>query len=141
MRLHASLASCSPRVTRSKPNDYWKAVRTMIANRRLMIAAVLALTPVLAIGQTGSAERGSQKVQMCQGCHGIPGWRTAFPEVYEVPKLAGQHPAYIVRALQEYRAGERSHPTMRSIAAQLSDQDMLDLAAYYSQTGLTAVVK
>ena len=106
-----------------------------------MTVALLALAPALALAQTGSAERGSQKVQMCQGCHGIPGWRTAFPEVYEVPKLAGQHPAYLVKALQEYRAGERSHPTMRSIAAQLSDQDMLDLAAYYSQNGLAAVVK
>jgi cytochrome c553 len=141
MRLPAKTATRKPRVTKRAQDDYWKAFRTMISTRRLMIVALVALTPTLALGQTGNAERGSQKVQMCQGCHGIPGWRTAFPEVYEVPKLAGQHPAYIVKALQEYRSGERSHPTMRSIAAQLSDQDMLDLAAYYSQTGLSAGVK
>ena len=47
---------------------------------------------------------------MCQGCHGIEGWRTAYPEVYSVPRIAGQHAAYIVKALQEYKTGERSHP-------------------------------
>ncbi len=44
-----------------------------------------------------------QKIEMCIGCHGIAGWRTAFPEVYKVPKIGGQHEAYIVRALQAYR--------------------------------------
>jgi cytochrome c553 len=69
---------------------------------------------------------------MCQGCHGIPGYKTAFPQVYHVPRLGGQHAAYIVKALQEYKAGNRSHPSMRAIAAGLSDQDMADLAAYYA---------
>jgi cytochrome c553 len=68
---------------------------------------------------------------MCIGCHGIPGYKTAFPEVYHVPKIAGQQPAYLINALKAYRAGERSHPSMRGIAASLSDQDMADLAAYY----------
>ena len=71
---------------------------------------------------------------MCAGCHGIDGCRTAFPEVYSVPKIGGQHPAYIIKALQEYKAGERSHPSMRAIAASLSDKDMADLAAYYGGT-------
>ena|SRR5512146_2477775 len=79
----------------------------------------------------GNAEAGSHKNAMCSGCHGIEGWRTAYPEVYSVPKIGGQHPAYIVKALQEYKAGERSHPSMRAIAASLSDQDVADLAAYY----------
>jgi len=89
----------------------------------------------------GDAARGSQLVQMCQGCHGIVGWRTAFPEVYRVPKIAGQHPAYMVKALQEYKSGERSHPSMKAIAGTLSDKDMADLAAYYAQTGLAVAVK
>jgi cytochrome c553 len=80
-------------------------------------------------------------VQMCQGCHGIVGWRTAFPEVYRVPKIAGQHPAYMVKALQAYKSGERSHPSMKAIAGTLSDKDMADLAAYYAQTGLAVAVK
>jgi len=80
---------------------------------------------------TGDSAAGARKTQMCAGCHGIDGWRTAYPEVYHVPKLGGQHPEYIVKALQEYKSGERSHPSMRAIAATLSDQDMADLAAYY----------
>lgn len=89
----------------------------------------------------GDAAKGAMKVQMCQGCHGIEGWRTAYPEVYKVPRIAGQHEAYIVKALHEYKAGERSHPSMRAIAASLSDQDMADVAAYYGQSGLASKVK
>ena len=67
----------------------------------------------------------------CIGCHGIPGYKTAFPEVYHVPKIAGQQATYLVTALKAYKSGGRSHPSMRAIAASLSDQDMADLAAYY----------
>lgn len=101
----------------------------------LCLSLSAALLPALACAQAaapvGNAAAGSQKIEMCVGCHGIEGWRTAYPEVYKVPKLGGQHSAYIVKALQEYRAGERSHPSMRGIAATLSDQDIADLAAYY----------
>ena len=68
---------------------------------------------------------------MCIGCHGIPGYKTAFPEVYHVPKIAGQQPSYIVNALKAYKSGERSHPSMRGIAASLSEEDMKQLADYY----------
>jgi len=95
-------------------------------------SAVFAQSPAPA----GNAEIGSQKVQMCQGCHGIPGWRTAYPEVYRVPKIAGQHQAYLVKALQEYKNGSRQHPSMRAIASSLSDADMANIAAYYAQLGL-----
>lgn len=103
-----------------------------------LLAAVLALAlPLPASAQTpaaaGDAAAGAQKIEMCIGCHGIVGWRTAFPEVYRVPKIGGQHEAYIVKALQAYRAGERSHPSMKAIAATLSDKDIADLAAYYSR--------
>ena len=80
----------------------------------------------------GNAAAGARKNAMCAGCHGIPGYKTAFPEVYSVPRIGGQHAAYIVKALQAYKSGERSHPSMRAIAATLSDQDMADLAAYYA---------
>jgi cytochrome c553 len=102
-------------------------------------AAAVALSAVVfaqAPAATGNAEIGSQKIQMCQGCHGIPGWRTAYPEVYRVPKIAGQHQAYIVKALQEYKSGARTHPSMRAIASSLSDADMANVAAYYAQLGL-----
>src|SRR5829696_472614 len=80
----------------------------------------------------GNADAGRQKSSMCVGCHNIPGYKTAFPSVYSVPKLDGQHAAYMVKALRAYKSGERQHPSMRAIAAGLSDMDMADLAAFYS---------
>jgi cytochrome c553 len=97
----------------------------------LALAGASALAWGQAPAPAGDAAAGQRKTQMCAGCHGIPGWRTAYPEVYGVPKIGGQHPAYIVKALQEYKSGERSHPSMKAIAASLSDKDMADLAAYY----------
>ena len=106
-------------------------------------AAALAVGSLDAAAQApaGDSVAGAQKTQMCAGCHGIEGWRTAFPEVYKVPKIGGQHPAYIVKALQAYKSGERNHPSMRAIAASLSDKDMADLAAYYAQAGLKTAGK
>lgn len=95
-------------------------------------AAMMVISlPAVAQAVQGDAEAAKSKISMCAGCHSIPGYRTAFPEVYHVPKIGGQHPGYIVRALQEYKKGERSHPSMRAIAEGLSDQEMADLAAYY----------
>jgi cytochrome c553 len=128
--------------------------------KKLVASALLsaALVPAMAAAQTpaapapapaaqaaaapaGDPNKGSQKVAMCQGCHGIVGWRTAFPEVYRVPKLSGQNPQYIVAALKEYKNGNRGHPTMKAIAASLSDGDMADIAAYFSQTPLSTAMK
>jgi len=80
----------------------------------------------------GSAAAGKQKTWTCEGCHGIRDYRTAYPEVYSVPKLGGQGAGYLVKALQDYRSGARTNTTMRAIAAKLSDQDIADIAAYYS---------
>jgi cytochrome c553 len=71
------------------------------------------------------------KIAQCQGCHGIPDWKTAFPELYRVPKLGGQKPGYIVSALKAYKSGEREFATMRAIAADLTDADMEAVAKYY----------
>ena len=79
----------------------------------------------------GDAEAAKNKISMCTGCHGVAGYRTAYPEVYHVPKIGGQSPAYIVKALEAYKSGDRTHPTMRGIAGSLSEKDMADLAAYY----------
>ena len=98
----------------------------------VFMLAMPAIAWAQAAPPTGNAADGAKKNQMCTGCHGIVGWRTAYPEVYKVPKIGGQHAAYIVKALQEYQSGERAHPSMRAIAASLSEQDMADLAAYYS---------
>jgi cytochrome c553 len=83
----------------------------------------------------GNAERGKAISYTCLGCHGVPGYKNAYPN-YSVPKLEGQHAEYLVIALQAYRAGERSHFTMHSQASTLTDQDMQDIAAYFSGTPL-----
>ena len=69
----------------------------------------------------------------CIGCHGIPGYKTAFPETYHVPMIAGQQPGYIVAALKAYKSGDRSHPSMRGIAASLDEEQMQKLADYYGR--------
>jgi cytochrome c553 len=92
-------------------------------------------------GAMGDPVKGREKTQMCEGCHGIEGWRTAFPEVYRVPRLGGQHEAYLVSALKQYKSGDRSHPSMRAIASSLSDADMANLAAYYAKGGIRTASK
>jgi cytochrome c553 len=83
----------------------------------------------------GDAKAGESKNAMCIGCHGIKGYQASFPEVYKVPMISGQGAKYIASALNAYKKGERKHPTMRGIAEALSDQDIADLAAYYSVSG------
>ena len=99
--------------------------------------ALLALASVAQVASAaeivGDAKAAQNKVAMCVGCHAIPGYKASFPEVYQVPKLGGQNAKYIESALKAYQKGDRKHPTMRGIAGSLSDQDIADLAAYYSQ--------
>ena len=87
----------------------------------------------LAADVRGNAAAGKNKIAMCSGCHGIPGYKASFPEVYSVPLIGGQSEAYIAAALNAYRKGERTHPTMAGVAKGLNDQDIADLAAYYSR--------
>jgi cytochrome c553 len=83
----------------------------------------------------GDAARGATLNASCIGCHGIPGYQSSFPEVHRVPAISGQNAKYIVAALNAYKKGERKHGTMRAVATTLSEQDMADLAAYYSTHG------
>jgi cytochrome c553 len=99
------------------------------------LTLLLALAGVFSTAHAQDAQRGSTKVQMCIGCHGIVGYQADFPVVYKVPKIAGQDAKYIASALTAYRNGDRKFPTMRSVASSLSDQDIADIAAYYSQLG------
>ena len=106
------------------------------------LLAVLVLSVAAATTHAaGDAASGKNKVFQCQGCHGIADWKTAFPEVYRVPKLGGQKPAYLVAALKAYKAGERDFGTMRAIAADLTDKDMEDIAAYYGAQPVTTAEK
>jgi cytochrome c553 len=80
----------------------------------------------------GDLEAGKNKISMCVGCHGIPEYKTAFPKTYRVPKIAGQRSEYIVSALKAYRSEQRSHPSMRAVASSMTDQDIADVATFYS---------
>ncbi|NJN39970.1 MAG: cytochrome c [Gammaproteobacteria bacterium] len=99
----------------------------------LALSLALAAAPALAQdgAPKGDAAAAKAKNSMCIGCHGVSGYRTAYPDVFDVPKIGGQAPAYIVKALQAYKSGARNHPSMQGIARSLSPQDMADFAAYY----------
>lgn len=80
----------------------------------------------------GDPVAGERKAKTCMGCHGVPGYRNAYPS-YHVPRLGGQHAEYLVSALKDYANGNRPHDTMQAQAASLSEQDMWDIAAYFAQ--------
>ena len=122
--------------------------------RPLMIAACLALTtavafadepnqapaatttaatpaPAAAPALKGDAKAGKQLIYTCQGCHGVTGYKNAYPN-YHVPKSGGQAPQYLINALTEDQQGKRKHPTMQAQASSFSAQDIADIAAYIS---------
>ena len=90
---------------------------------------ILFASSVLAEQPGGTA---AAKANQCFGCHNIPGYRTTFPEAYHVPKIIGQSAAYLESALRAYQSGERTHQSMTAIAAQLSEEDIKSLAAFYA---------
>jgi len=106
-----------------------------------VLSLVFALTAAALVPavRAQDATAGHNKAAMCVGCHGIPRYQASFPEIHKVPMISGQGAKYIVAALTAYRKGERKHPTMRAIAASLTDQDMADLAAFYSGASAAAV--
>jgi cytochrome c553 len=95
----------------------------------LSLTIVALIAPALA--SAADAARGAKLAYTCQGCHGIPNYKNAYP-VYSVPKLGGQHAAYLVVALKEYASQNRPHATMHAQAVTMTDQDMQDMAAYLS---------
>ncbi|MGI8560888.1 MAG: c-type cytochrome [Luteimonas sp.] len=97
-------------------------------------AAPAQAVPAAAAAATGDADRGRSLTYTCQGCHGIAGYKNAYPN-YHVPKIGGQSTVYLINALTEYRKGTRKHPTMQAQAQSFSDQDIADIATFLS--GLT----
>jgi cytochrome c553 len=87
--------------------------------------------PLMPLTVEGDAQRGAVLAETCGGCHGVQGSRNAYP-TYHVPKLGGQNADYLEVALQGYRRGTRSHPTMQAQASSLTDQDVADIAAYFA---------
>ncbi len=105
---------------------------------RLLLALATALSAFSA-AHAQDAAAGRKKADTCLGCHGIPGYRASFPEIYRVPKLSGQSAQYLANALTEYKKGDRKHPTMHAIASALSDTDIADLAAFFHAYGQSSI--
>ncbi len=103
----------------------------------LLLAVVIPAQSALA---EGDATAGKELAYTCLGCHGIEGYRNAYPS-YRVPKLGGQKAGYLVIALKGYRDGTRAHPTMEAQATSLSDQEIEDIAAYLASIGGDTVAR
>jgi cytochrome c553 len=80
----------------------------------------------------GNADKGRMLTYTCQGCHGIAGYKNAYPN-YHVPLIGGQSVTYLVNALTDYRKGSRRHPTMQAQAQSFSDQDIADISAFLAE--------
>lgn len=98
-----------------------------------LLAGVLATAPLLALAE-GDAAAGRKAAETCLGCHAIDGYFNVYP-TYHVPKVGGQSAAYIEAALKAYRDGGRKHETMNANAANLSDEDIANIAAYFAAQG------
>jgi cytochrome c553 len=118
--------------------------------RSLLIASCLTLVATSAMAQdttaaapapasataapaalVGNTANGKQLTYTCQGCHGVVGYKNAYPN-YHVPRIGGQTPQYLANALNEYKQGKRKHPTMQAQAESFSEQDIADIAAFLS---------
>jgi cytochrome c553 len=104
-----------------------------MTSRSAWLALSLTIVALVAPGVASAADaaRGEKLAYTCHGCHGIPNYKNSYP-IYSVPKLGGQHTAYMVVALKEYASQERPHPTMHAQAATLNEQDMQDVVAFLS---------
>lgn len=92
-----------------------------------LAAALSSLTTPMVLAQ-GDAEAGASKIALCATCHGADG----NSEIPMNPKLAGQSASYLAKQLRNYQSGERQNATMAGMAATLSEQDILDISAYYA---------
>ena len=100
---------------------------------KIILTACSLLLVAAASANAGDLEAGHKKSQTCVACHG-PDGNSPAPDF---PKIAGQHYDYLVKALKDYKSGARKNPIMAPMAANLSQRDIEDLAAYFStQKGL-----
>jgi cytochrome c553 len=125
----------------------WRAVSVASLLAGALAGVSLAQTPAetpqaaaAPATQPGDPHHGRELSYTCLGCHGIDGYRNAYPD-YSVPKLEGQSAEYLAAALHGYRDGDRSHLTMHSQASELSDQDIADIAVYFAGKPLTSTGK
>ena len=106
--------------------------------KKIILTLVVSLAPAFVFAQASAAKgdpvAGKVKaIAICSGCHGVVGTKTAYPEVYLVPKIGGQNADYLVSALKAYRSGERYNQTMQGLASALKESELVDIAAYYAQ--------
>ena len=99
---------------------------------RLALSLTIAMFAVAGKTPAADVSAGEKLAYTCHGCHGIPDYKASFPEIYRVPKIAGQSEKYLASALAQYKKGDRKHPTMQAQAQSFSDQDIADLSAYLS---------
>lgn len=111
-------------------------MKTTIAARAAALAAGLAAALALPAAASADPARGHEKAAMCQVCHGMDGVGTNP----EVPNIAGDSETYIMAQLNAFRSGQRQHQQMSIIAGGLSDEDIRDLADYYSSITVTVNV-
>jgi len=98
--------------------------------RRIALVSLLAFAaPAFAAAPKGNVAAGQEKSKSCAACHGPTGNESLDPSY---PKLAGQYPEYLAKALHDYRSGARQNAIMAGMAAPLSDADIDDLSAFYA---------
>ena len=111
-------------------------MNTLLSTVLALLVTSVTASAALAQEVKGDAKAGAGKIASCIGCHGIKGYQASFPEIYRVPMISGQNAKYISVSIAAYQKGDRRHPTMRGIAASLTEQDIADVAAYYEASGL-----
>jgi cytochrome c553 len=108
-------------------------VRTWVSFAALFAACGVLHFSVSTAAQAADIKAGHQKALMCQTCHGLDG-KSKLPEA---PNLAGQTEVYLTKALNDFRSGARKNDMMSLIAPTLKDEDVADLAAYFSAIPVT----
>ena len=124
--------NCAPKSLISRPDFLGAPGQKLSMASRISLTVLLLVAPLAALAQApvvGDATRGQALAYTCSGCHAIPNYKNVYP-TYSVPKLHGQRAQYLAAALKEYKSGDRSHGTMHSQAASMSEQDMADVATY-----------
>jgi cytochrome c553 len=98
-------------------------------NTRYIKTVLLGLTGLMAMNTALAAdiEAGKAKTALCMGCHGADG--NSINVIW--PRLAGQHASYLEKQLRDYKSGKRANPTMQGMVATLTDEDIVNVAAYY----------
>lgn len=115
-----------------------KLSRYILRTGRLVSVLMMVLLAGTANGQntdpattSADVDAGEQYFYTCTGCHGIPDYNNAYP-TYKVPMVGGQNQQYIINALHAYKNGTRQHSTMGIQAQSMTEQDIINVAAYLS---------